>query len=83
MRFTGHVSPRTLFFGVRVPPYGSTRPRALPTFTIINLSMHRTFVKWLFATYLLGSGTVWSILILPLFPFVGRGGGFLEVPTHR
>ena len=38
--------------------------------------MHRTIVKWLFATYLLGSGTVWSILILPLFPFVGRGGRY-------
>ncbi|CDY79766.1 1-acyl-sn-glycerol-3-phosphate acyltransferase [Caballeronia glathei] len=38
--------------------------------------MRRTLVKWLFATYLLGSGIVWSILILPLFPFVGRNGRY-------
>ncbi|SAL23729.1 phospholipid/glycerol acyltransferase [Caballeronia humi] len=38
--------------------------------------MPRTLVKWLFATYLLGSGIVWSILILPLFPFVGRRGRY-------
>ncbi|WP_269750755.1 hypothetical protein [Candidatus Burkholderia verschuerenii] len=36
--------------------------------------MRRTLVKWIFATYLLGSGIVWSILILPLFPIVGRKG---------
>lgn len=38
--------------------------------------MRSTLVKWLFATYLLGSGTIWSILILPLFPFVGRNGRY-------
>jgi 1-acyl-sn-glycerol-3-phosphate acyltransferase len=38
--------------------------------------MPRNFIKWLFATYLLGSGIVWSILILPLFPFVGRRGRY-------
>src|SRR6201999_3135745 len=43
---------------------------------ISRISMRRTFVKWLFATYLLGSGIVWSILILPLFPFVGRNGRY-------
>lgn len=38
--------------------------------------MPRNFIKWVFATYLLGSGIVWSILILPLFPFVGRRGRY-------
>src|SRR6201996_8168553 len=38
--------------------------------------MRSTFTKWLFIVYLLGSGTLYSILILLLFPFVGRAGRY-------
>src|SRR5260370_7487113 len=66
-------------------PYRKT-PRNPPhhfdhTFTTTHFLMHRTLVKWLFATYLLASGTVWSILILPLFPFAGPPGPSFP-PNH-
>ena len=62
-----HAAPDRLSFGfVRV------HPSRLPSkrFDAPNPR------QWLFATYLLGSGIVWSILILPLFPFVGRRGRY-------
>jgi 1-acyl-sn-glycerol-3-phosphate acyltransferase len=34
--------------------------------------MRSTLIKWLFIVYLLGSGMMYSIGILALFPFVGR-----------
>ncbi|MFM0093941.1 lysophospholipid acyltransferase family protein, partial [Paraburkholderia sediminicola] len=38
--------------------------------------MRSTFTKWLFIVYLLGSGTLYSMAILLLFPFVGRAGRY-------
>src|SRR5258707_10381476 len=38
--------------------------------------MRPVLFKWLFIIYLLGSGTVYSALILLLFPFVGRAGRY-------
>jgi 1-acyl-sn-glycerol-3-phosphate acyltransferase len=38
--------------------------------------MFRSLCRPLFPVYLLGSGIVWSILILPLFPFAGRAGRY-------
>lgn len=38
--------------------------------------MRQVFFKWLFIIYLLGSGTLYSALILVLFPFVGRAGRY-------
>lgn len=71
--FQRDIAARTRYSSGFVPTEGLP---GLAIFTINITSMHRTFVKWLFATYLLGSGTVWSILILPLFPFIGRSGRY-------
>ncbi|MDE1181581.1 lysophospholipid acyltransferase family protein [Paraburkholderia sp.] len=38
--------------------------------------MRSTLVKWLFIVYLLGSGTLYSIVILLLYPFAGRQGHY-------
>ena len=38
--------------------------------------MRSTFTKWLFIVYVLGSGTLYSMVILLLFPFVGRAGRY-------
>jgi 1-acyl-sn-glycerol-3-phosphate acyltransferase len=38
--------------------------------------MRPVLFKWLFIVYLLGSGTLYSALILVLFPFVGRAGRY-------
>ncbi|SEF05201.1 1-acyl-sn-glycerol-3-phosphate acyltransferase [Burkholderia sp. WP9] len=42
----------------------------------IQVLMRSTITKWLFIVYLLGSGTLYSIVILLLFPFVGRAGRY-------
>jgi 1-acyl-sn-glycerol-3-phosphate acyltransferase len=42
----------------------------------MRLTMRYTFIKWLFIVYLLGSGTLYSIGILVLYPFVGRSGRY-------
>ena len=38
--------------------------------------MRSKFLKWFFIVGLLGSGTVYSALILVLFPFAGRSGRY-------
>ena len=38
--------------------------------------MRSKFIKWFFIVGLLGSGTVYSALILVLFPFAGRSGRY-------
>jgi hypothetical protein len=42
----------------------------------MRLTMRSTFIKWLFIVYLFGSGTLYSIGILALFPFVARSGRY-------
>jgi 1-acyl-sn-glycerol-3-phosphate acyltransferase len=38
--------------------------------------MRTVLNKWLFIVYLLGSGTIWSTMMLLLYPFVGRSGRY-------
>jgi 1-acyl-sn-glycerol-3-phosphate acyltransferase len=47
-----------------------------PQINLNKAPMRSTFAKWLFIFYLLGSGTLYSMAILLLFPFVGRAGRY-------
>lgn len=38
--------------------------------------MYRVFVSWVFFIYLVTSGILWSIVVLPVFPFAGRNGRY-------
>jgi 1-acyl-sn-glycerol-3-phosphate acyltransferase len=39
-------------------------------------NMRAAFNKWLFIVYLLGSGTLWSTLMLVLYPFISRAARY-------
>lgn len=38
--------------------------------------MRAVLVKWLFIVYLLGSGTLWSTVMLLLYPFISRSARY-------
>jgi 1-acyl-sn-glycerol-3-phosphate acyltransferase len=43
--------------------------------------MRAVLTKWLFIVYLLGSGTIWSTLMLIVYPFVGRSTRYALAAT--
>src|ERR1700722_17636158 len=56
--------------------HGRRRQTFRPQSLFTRLFMRTQFIKWFFIVCLLGSGTVYSALILLLFPFVGRSGRY-------